>query len=68
LEDTSVFVGSYRSQFSYYLQPDGAGESEAFAECFAVTQGNGGLASNSKDFLEHFPRCLAIVRSFVDKA
>lgn len=68
LEDTSVFVGSYRSQFSYYLQPDGAGESEAFAECFAVTQGKGGLASNSKYFPEHFPRCLAIVRALVDKA
>ena len=51
-----------------YLQPDGVGESEAFAECFAVTQGKGGLASNSKDFLEHFPRCLEIVRSLVDKA
>lgn len=68
LADTSVLVGSYRSQFSYFLQPDGAGESEAFAECFAVSLGKGAVESNCKYFPKHFPRCLAIVSALVEKA
>ena len=68
LADTSPLTGSYRSQAAYYLQPDGAGESEAFAECFAVTLGKAAVESNTKFFIEYFPNCLAIVRALVEKA
>jgi len=66
LADSSKLVGSYRNQFAYFLQADGRGESEAFAECFAVALGMGCIESNTKDFPLYFPRCLAVVKAVIE--
>ncbi len=66
LEDSSALKGSYRAQFAYFLQPDGGGESEAFAECFAVNGEHSCIDSNIKNFPIYFPRCLALVKAAVE--
>lgn len=66
LADSSKLVGSYRNQFAYFLQAEGRGESEAFAECFAVALGMGCIESNTQDFPLYFPRCLAVVKALIE--
>lgn len=66
--DQSALKGSYRNQFKYFLQPDGAGESEAFAECFALYMGNRCFDTGRYfDFKHYFPRSFALVKALAER-
>jgi hypothetical protein len=64
--DIAKLSASDRAMYQYFLQPDEAGPSEAFADLFACTQGESCVSYWTKKLPEAFPSCFEFVKNLVE--
>jgi len=65
--DFKQLSDSNKALYRYLLQPDLAGPSELFTECFAATQGLGCFPNGPKNMPEYFPSSYQFVSDLVGR-
>jgi hypothetical protein len=66
LRDVAELTSQDRREMAYYLQSQGAGRQEAFAEAFAAVLGGGSDVTKSERFCSAFPSVIQYLRREIE--